>query len=397
MSLLKVNTIRHSSASSDAITLASDGTATAKITNNLSNRNLIINGAMQVWQRGTSSNLVGYRTADRFKTVFSGTNEDPTRSKLDLTSSDTGPWAKGFRTAYRITNGNQTSVEAGDFIKTEYHIEAQDLANSGWDYTSASSKITLSFWVRSSIAQTFYTQLKSEDGTNKMYYFSYTLSANTWAKVTHTIPGHADLTFDNNNGAGAYIAFYQYRGTNNTGTVTANQWNAYDASILTADQTDTWYDTNDATWDLTGVQLEIGDTVTDFEHRSYGDELARCQRYYETSYPSGYSPAHDFNETYPFNTSKPVAQNYVASDDTLSAVSYPFMVNKRASPTVTIYSANDGASGNAHTYKGTGGTNLNVALNVIQTREQQMMLGCSLGATGEANEMYFHYTASSEL
>ena len=73
------------------------------------------------------------------------------------------------------------------------------------------------------------------------------------------------------------------------------------------------------------------------------------------------------------------------------------MVNKRANPTVTIYSAKDGTSGQAWTYKGTGGTNANDALNVIQTREQSMMLGCSLGAVNQASEKYFHYTADSEL
>ena len=144
---LKTDAIRHTGASSDAITLANDGTATAKITNNLSNRNLIINGAMNVAQRGSSSTTAGYTTVDRFSTSTGGTDEAPTFAQVDVTSNDSGPWEKGFRKAFRITNGNQTSgAGAGDYVQIDYTTEAQDIATSGWNYVSSSSKITLSFW-----------------------------------------------------------------------------------------------------------------------------------------------------------------------------------------------------------------------------------------------------------
>ena len=143
------------------------------------------------------------------------------------------------------------------------------------------TKYTLSFWVKASVAQTYYTNVRAFDGTQKMYYFSYTLSADTWTKVTHTFPGHADITFDNDTGQGIYIQWYQFRGTNNTGPVTANQWHDLATSTFTPDQDSTWYTTNDATWEMTGVQLEVGDTATSFEHRSFSDELIRCQRYYQ--------------------------------------------------------------------------------------------------------------------
>jgi len=244
--------------------------------------NLIINGAFQIWQRGTSSNLVGYRTADRFKTSFAGTHEDPTRSKLALTSSDTGPWAAGFRNAYRITNGNQTSVEAGDKIKIEYKVEDQDLACSGWQAESTSSYLTMSFWLRSSVAQTYYVILESKHGTSKQYSFAATISsANTWTKITKTVPGHADISFGNDNGEGMDIYICPFVGTDeSTSGHTLNSWKNTSGSDQVPDMTDTWYDTDDATFDLTGLQLEVGDTATDFEMRSYGDELLRCLRYY---------------------------------------------------------------------------------------------------------------------
>ena len=286
MSILKVDAIRHNSATSDAITMASDGTCTAKITSvnggsQLSHRNIIVNGAMTIAQRGSSSTSNGYHTVDRFQVNNSATDEAPTQAQVDVASGTT-PYSLGFRKALKVTNGNQTSgAGASDFIRTLYYIEAQDLANSGWNYKSSSSYITISFWVKASVAQTYYTNFRVFDGTQKMYYFSYTLSADTWTKVTHTIPGHADISIDNDTGQGIYIQWYQFRGTNNTGPITANQWHDLDTSTFTPDQDSTWYTTNDATWEMTGVQLEVGDTATSFEHRSYGEELRRCYRYFQ--------------------------------------------------------------------------------------------------------------------
>ena len=279
MSQLKVNTIRHTGASSDAITLASDGTATAKITNR-SNRNIIINGAMQVAQRGTSSTSLGF-ICDRFYTKWDGADEAITHAQVAVTA-DTPAWNAGFRKALQLTNGNQTSgAGAADYVYIQSYLEAQDLANSGWDYTSTSSYVTLSFWVKSSVAQNFYGRLWSIDGTSQAYVFETgSLSADTWTKVTKTIPGAANVQFDDNTDAGFQFLIAPFYGTDKTGTRPLNAWAASAAATTTPDYTSTWYTTNDATFAITGVQLEVGDTATDFEHRSYGDELQRCLRYY---------------------------------------------------------------------------------------------------------------------
>jgi hypothetical protein len=248
---------------------------------NTGRRNLIINGAMQVAQRGTSSTGTGYQTVDRFQGTNSGLDETNTQSQVDV-ASNTTPYSLGFRKAFRITNGNQTSgANAGDIVNYRYIFEAQDIANSGWDYTSSSSYVTLSFWAKSSVAQTFYGHMKTFDGTVYNYPFSLgALSADTWTKVTKTIPGNSGLQIDNDNGQGLEFRIVMFYGTDRTASVTENAWAVYDNTQRTPDNTSTWYTTNDATFEITGVQLEVGENASDFEHHSYGEELALCQRYY---------------------------------------------------------------------------------------------------------------------
>ncbi len=288
MSEIKVNSIKGVGASAAAITVNNtDGTCTANITNNLSNRNLIINGAMQVAQRGQSgSGAYGYFSVDRWYNFNSGLDENPTVSQESLTSSDT-PFSSGFRKYLRFKNGNQTSgAGASDQTWFKTSVEAQNVAQSGWNYTSSSSFITLSFWIRASVAQTYYGFLKAPDGSNYLYPFSMALSADTWTKVTKSISGNSNLAFDNDNGLGLEVGIYAYLGTSLTdNSVSLNTWAAYSSGTTrTPDHTTTWYTTNDSTIDITGVQLEVDHTAsgvaTDFEHRSFGQELALCQRYY---------------------------------------------------------------------------------------------------------------------
>ena len=250
----------------------------------LSHRNLIINGNMKVAQRGPSIQAEGY-TCDRFNLLFTGTDAAPTLTQHALNSADTGPWEKGFRKSLHLLNGNQSSgAGASDYMILRYKVEAQDLVGSGWDYTSPSSYLTLSYWVKSSVAQNFYAYLRTHDGTAKVFTWETgALSANVWKKVIVKIPGNTSITINDDNGIGMLITFPVFwGGTWTDNGVTNNTWRNWGSgNERTKDYTSTWYTTNAATMEITGVQLEVGEVATPFEHRSYHDEFLRCARYYQ--------------------------------------------------------------------------------------------------------------------
>jgi len=295
MSTLKVDGIRSNSASSDAITLDGNGKCavtgttitadTGKFTN-IPNRSLIINGAMTIAQRSSSSSGNGYGDLDRWKHEYGTLDENPTFAQVAVSSGDSGdnPFAKGITKCLKITNGNQTSgLQANSQINLNQNIEAQNIRNSGWNYTSSSSYITLSYYVKASVAQEYHGFVKTVDGSNYMYPFSLgTLSANTWTKITKTIPGNSNIQIDDNTDSGFQIfpiAFYGTSYTNNS--ITEDAWAAWASGNRSHDQTATWWTTNDATFEITGVQLEVGDSASDFAHESYAETLAKCQRYYQ--------------------------------------------------------------------------------------------------------------------
>ena len=283
MSEIKVNSIKGVAASTAALTINNtDGTCTANLTNR-TNKNLILNGAFMISQRGTSSTDSGYGSVDRFRVQHGGTDEAPTQAQVDVASGTT-PYTLGFRKALRITNGNQTSgAGATDSIHFEYYAEAQDIANSGWNYTSASSYITLSFWIKSSVAQNFQGRIRTRQGTSQNYAFETgSLSADTWTKITKTIPGNSNLQFDNDTAKNFQIDIYAFYGTDYTSSaVSLDTWAAYASGTQVKDVTSTWYTTNDATLEITGVQLEVGSVATDFEHRSFAVEERLCKRYFK--------------------------------------------------------------------------------------------------------------------
>ena len=260
-------------------------------------RNIIINGDMQVAQRATSSTTSGYTTVDRWNNSYSA-DASMTFTQHALTSSDSGPYEEGFRYSNHVANGD-TAAGGTQSLNWQQPIEAQNVSLSGWNYTSPSSFITLSFWAKSSVGQTFNMSVMTIDGTTKNFPFDVTLAENTWTKVIKTIPGNSGLQIDNDTGEGVRININVFTGTSYTdNSVTNDTWQNWSSSARFRDNTSTWFTTDGATFEYTGVQLEVGSQATPFEHHPYSEELFLCQRYYfkETAvsaYMAGYgnSPA----------------------------------------------------------------------------------------------------------
>ena len=355
------------------------------------NKNIIINGAMQVAQRGTSSSSVnGIGTVDRFHNIRAGHDEEPTQAQHALTSSDTGPYEEGFRFSFHVTNGNQSGgAGAGDYMSMRYKTENQDIANSGWNYTSASSFITFSFWVKSSVAQNYFGYLKSTDGTDQRYaYETGTLTADTWTKITKTIPGNSNLQFDNNAQQGLEIYLSQFWGTNYTDSgVSLNTWGNWSGGSRTPDNTSTWWTTDNATFEITGVQLEVGSLATEFEHRPFGDELRRCQRYYNESYSYG-TAAGTATTTGAYVYSLPGSQTYAA----VPSVRFPVVM--RAAPTVTSYSTHNA---NTTDKMSADSTDKSLAIHYISDKGCFPFVNNSSSGISVNVFLRFQYTADAEL
>ena len=387
MSEIKVNSIKGVNSTDAAITINNtDGTCTANLTNK-PNRNLIINGAMQVAQRGLSSTSSGYQTVDRFSFHSGGTDEAPTQSQSDVTSGTT-PYILGFRKSYKVTNGNQTSgAGSGDYTWIQMKLESQDIANSGWNYLSSSSNITLSFWVKSSVAQDFKGYLKTQDGTKRSYAFATgSLAADTWTKVTKTIPGNSGLQFDNNIDEGFEFNILTFMGTDFTNnSVTEDAWVTYSGSARMKDNTSTWYTTNDATFEITGVQLEVSDHATNFQFRSFAEELALCQRYF-TRIPSA-----NASSGYYF-----LAQG-AAHDTNAFLCNFHFPTTMRSSPSYST-------TGSLRAYNGGGLTVSSIVLNSSSVAGACLQVATSSGLSakdavtlGQNNDSDAGVEFSSEL
>tara|TARA_R100000231_G_scaffold94084_1_gene70631 strand:+ start:904 stop:2403 length:1500 start_codon:yes stop_codon:yes gene_type:complete len=350
----------------------------------LGNRNIVINGAMQIAQRGTSSTTSGMSTVDRFLMGFAGHDEALTQAQVDV-SSGTTPYTLGFRKALKITNGNQTSgFGSADYFQIQHKIEAQDIAQSGWNYNSSSSFVTLSFWIKSSVAQNFYGYLKSQDGTFRRYvYETGSLTADTWTKITKTIPGNSGITFNNDNGEGLILELIYFSGSDETGSVSLNSWATFNSSSRTPANTSTWWTTNDSTLEITGVQLEVSTLATNFEHKSFSQDLTLCKRYFQ-QYPE--LPSDGF-----------AAFGPVATVSTTQAHFAPTIPTMRAAPTVSL-------SGNARLVFSSG---ISVtSLQTFHTSASTLFLGVNVasgltsgnaGTFGADNDSTAKLTFSAEL
>jgi len=238
------------------------------------NRNLIINGAMQVAQRGTSSTSLGYQTVDRFNVHKNGSFD-----QLNFTQTQVTDAPAGFSNSYKFTTTTaETAVDSDESIAIRTAFEGQDLQQLGYG-TGSAKKLTLSFYVKSSQTGTFAIYFYSAD-TVRIITRTYTISsANTWEQKSVTIDGDASGSIDNDANESLQISWAIAAGSNFTSS-NSTSWSAYSTpTAYFGHAQNAVLTTTNATWQITGVQMELGEQATPFEHRSFGDELRRCQRY----------------------------------------------------------------------------------------------------------------------
>ena len=268
-----------------ATPVANGGTAlTSGFVNGRTNNQglpIIVNGDMAVAQRSSSTvaqaddSNEGYATVDRFAIKFSNAAGGTITTSRDNTTTT------GFGQSMKLNvTSADTSVASTHIVDLRQVIEAQVIRNSGWDYTSSSSYLTLSFQIRSSKTGTYCVYFSTNDGTTHMYTVEYTISsADTWEQKVISVPGNSNLQFDNDSGIGLRVAWVLAVGSGRSGS--AGAWTSGNA-FGTSNQVN-FLDSTDNVAYITGVQLEVGQftssTLPAFQHESFGDNLRRCLRY----------------------------------------------------------------------------------------------------------------------
>ena len=263
---IKGNELMRSETSQEARDLVSAG-----------RKNLIINGAMQIAQRGTSSTSAisgGTFVCDRFKTGGNGAIGAVTVSQT------TTNLPAGFDHAlrYECTTAD-TSLAAGDHLGIMYCPESQDLARIAKG-TSSAKPITLSFYVRSNVRRTFVVELTDSSNSRHINFQKIVNATDTWERMVINIPADASGSFGTGNGKGAELNWGLAAGSTYTSGSIQNAWTPRsNANIMVVSQN--LNDTVGNFIEITGVQLEVGRNATEFENRSFGEEMVLCHRYYQ--------------------------------------------------------------------------------------------------------------------
>ena len=343
-------------------------------------RNLIINGAMQVAPRGTSSTAGGYNTVDRFSLTKNNLDQ------MGTTTTQSTDAPTGFSNALKLVGSPaETAIAADERVFFTQQIEGQNLQHLKFGTSSAES-LTLSFWVKSDVTGNYAVSLYLLDDT-RVIGSTYTISsADTWEYKTLTFVGDTTGVIDNDNGRGLQVSWYLMAGSNYTATDNTS-WGASSAGKLAYGHTASFGTTDSDNWQITGVQLEVGSVSTPYEHRSFGDELALCQRYYEHSYSYGTAPGAS-------TATGMVRPSGSSMSD--SSMFYPvtFKVAKRDAPTMGSYMI-DGTSGSWYYTRNGQSTSSTINWNYTGTQGSNANFG--VGSAWVVVTAYGHWTADAEL
>jgi hypothetical protein len=357
-------------------------------------RNLIINGAMQVAQRGTSFTGVSNAdyTLDRFESGSSGSE-----LVYDVEQSTDAP--NGFSNSYKVTvTTEETTLSSGDNMTVKYNFEGQDLQQLKKG-TSDAEKVTVSFYVKSSVASTYSLELFDQDNT-RVHGQKYTItSADTWEYKTITFDGDTSGSLDNDANKSMRLQFWLDAGSEYTSGTQSTTWQANTGSER-VEQSTGFMTTANATWQITGIQLEVGEQATPFEHRSFGEEHILCQRFFQKAGQYSIAPSNGSDSTSFSSFSEPLG-NCVQWGGTAAGNCPIYLpVRMRVKPTVVRYGNSSGYLG----YIASGGSSptsdnvLSFHQNLMFTAQTEQMIGINNQVTGSTIWGVFGgWTADAEL
>lgn len=343
--------------------------------NSLGFRNRIINGDMRIDQRNAGAAVTANNAfpVDRFFVPFS------TDGAFSAQQDSSAP--AGFVNSLKFTTTTaDATIGATQYAMLRQVIEGFNVADLGWGTANAKT-VTLSFWVRSSLTGTFGGSLQN-NAEDRSYPFSYTISsANTWEQKTITVVGDTTGTWLTTNGRGIRLAWGLGVGSTYSGT--AGAWSAT-PSLYSVTGAVNVMGTLNATWYVTGVQLEVGSVATPFERRDYGRELIMCQRYYFKTYNQSVVP----------NTSTPTGCiGGIAYSTSAISITTRWPVGMRATPTGTVISQ----TGTNGSVTAPGGANVGSGFICDQLGDSGMLAVISGSGLTSGSFYYCHLTASAEL
>lgn len=335
-------------------------------------RNRIINGDMRIDQRNAGA-AVTLAAGDAY-IIDRWNGQEDTDGGMTAQRSTTAP--TGFTNSLLLTTTTaDSSLGATQSVWIRQHVEGLNVDDLAWGTANAKT-ITLSFWVRSSLTGTFGGSA-TNNSVNRSYPFTFAISsANTFEYKTITIPGDTTGTWLTDTGRG--ITIFWGLGVGSTYSGTASAWAG--AGYYSATGATSVIGTNGATFYITGVQLEPGSVATPFERRSFGQELALCQRYYEKSYNADVQPG-------AVTTVGAISYRSPNSD---CLYSYRFKTEKRTTASVAVYNPATGTLGEVR--------NVDASVNYAPGSSNAGANGISLSMSGVSGaHIQFHYTASAEL
>ncbi len=292
-------------------------------------RNLFINGDMQIAQRGTSATgktATGFYTVDRWEFVASSAGT------WTISQDTTVPTGGGFTTSQKLDcTTADSSLGAGDYLIWRQKIEGKNLQHLKFG-TSSAEKLTLSFWVRSAKTGTYIVEFyNNNSGGIRRQSQSYTISsADTWEKKTITIDGDTATAFENTTDGELLMYWWLAAGSNYQGGTLQTSWATNNANNTRAQGQVNLADSTSNDWYITGVQLEVGDNATPFEHLPSQDQLILCQRYFHkanlpmvaTSFYAAGAYSTNWAVGYPFpnemNSTPTATHSYINRDNAAS-------------------------------------------------------------------------------